>query len=133
MNATVHVSSTSTSNTCLAAALTACGIPLATKPFIQVVGDGIKGERTVWFFEPVSLCGKYKTGELIEAWNNETWHIANPEHPFAYIKCALLNRERLVDKVKQNIPMACIRRRGKILFLPLNATPRTEDFFLSKL
>jgi hypothetical protein len=29
--------------------------------------------------------------------------------------------------------MACIRRRGKILFLPLNATPRTEDFFLSKL
>jgi len=133
MQAAVHLSSTATSNTCLAAALTAVGIPLAVKPFIQVVGDGVKGERTVWFFEPASLCGKYQTKKLIAAWNDEAWHIANPEHPFAYIKCAMNNREKLVDKVKQHIPMACIRRRGKILFLPLNASPRTEDFFLSKL
>ena len=128
-----HLSSTATSNTGLAAALTAVGIPLASKPFIQVVGDGIRGERTVWFFEPVSLCGKYKTKDLIAAWDDACWHHANPEHPFAYIKCALQNRERLVDKVKQNVPLACVKRRGKIAFIPLNASPREEDFFLKQL
>lgn len=130
MNAISHLSSTATSNTCLAAALTAVGIGLADKPFMKLVGDGIRGERTVWFFETASPCGKYKTTELIAAWNDDSWHLANSEHPFAYIKCALINRERLVDKIKQDIPVACIRRRGKVAFLPLNSSPKTEDMFL---
>lgn len=125
-----HISSTATTNTSLAAALTAVGIPLSEKPFLKVVGDGIRGERTVWFFEPQSPCGKYKTKELIAAWGDDAWHLANPEHPFAYIKCALSNRERLVDKVKQDVPLACVKRRGKIAFIPLDASPRTEEMFL---
>ena len=40
MNAITHLSSTATSNTALAAALSALGIPLAEKPFVRVVGDG---------------------------------------------------------------------------------------------
>ena len=133
MNAVSHLSSTATSNTCLAAALTAVGIPLAEKPFVRVVGDGIRGERTVWFFGPQSHCGKFDTKALIEAWHNDAWHLANPEHPFAYIKCALLNRERLVDKVKQDVPLACVKRRGKIAFISLDASPSVEDFYLRHL
>lgn len=133
MNAITHISSTATSNTCLAAALTAVGIPLAEKPFVRVVGDGIRGERTVWFFEPQSQDGSYQTKEMIAAWHDDAWHLANPEHPFAYIKCALLNRERLVDKVKQDVPLACVKRRGKIAFIPLDASPRTEEIFLRNL
>jgi hypothetical protein len=126
-------SPTATGNTALAAALTAVGIPLASKPFVRVVGDGIRGERIVWFFEPQSLCGKYDTKELIAAWGDESWHRANPEHPFAYIKCALRNREHLVDKVKQDVPLACVKRRGRIAFIPLDAPAGVEDFYLSRL
>ncbi len=127
-----HFSDTATSNTTLAAALTAMGIPLSDRPFIKVAEDGLR-ERTVWFFEPQSECGKYKTKALIEAWSDDAWHLKNPEHPFSYIKCALINRERLVDKVKSNAPLACIRRNGKIAFIPLDASLRTEEMFLRQL
>jgi hypothetical protein len=133
MSSVFHISGTATANTALAAALTAVGIQLAEKPFIKTVGDGIFNERTIWFFEPASPCGKYKTKELIAAWSDDAWHAANPEHPFAYIKCALSNRERLVDKVKQGVPLACVRRKGKIAFIPLNADLRTEELFMRQL
>ncbi len=133
MNAITHFSSTATSNTVLAAALSAVGIPLAEKPFVRVVGDGIRGERVVWFFEPQSPFGKYLTAELIAAWSDHAWHIANPEHPFAYIKAALMNREALVTKIKQDVPIACISRHGKFAFLPLNASPQTQDLLLRTL
>ena len=133
MHAVSHLSSTATSNTCLAAALAAVVISLAEKPFVRIVGDGIRGERTVWFFDPQSRCGKFQTKELIAAWHDDAWHLAHSEHPFAYIKCALLNRERLVDKVKRDVPLACVKRRGKIAFIPLDASPATEDLFLRHL
>ena len=128
-----HISSTATTNTPLAAALTAVGIPLSDRPFLKIVGDDVRGERTMWFFDAQSPCGKYKTKELIAAWGDDAWHLANPEHPFAYIKCALTNRERLVDKVKQDVPLACVKRRGKIAFIPLDATQQVQDMFLRKL
>ena len=133
MNTISHLSSAATSNTGLAAALSAVGIPLAEKPFVRVVGDGVRGERVVWFFEPQSPDGKYQTKELVNAWHDESWHLANPEHPFAYIKCALMNREQLVDKVKQDVPLACVKRRGKIALIPLNASAKTEEMFLRHL
>jgi hypothetical protein len=133
MKSVSHLSSTATSNTDLASALTAVGIPLAEKPFVRVVGDGIHGERVVWFFEPQSADGKFQTRELIDAWNDDEWHLAHPEHPFAYIKCALLNRHRLVDKVKRDVPLGCVRRRGKIALIPLDASPRTEELILRNL
>jgi len=125
-----HLSTESTTNTGLAAALTAIGIPLSHQPIAQIAGDGIKGERTIWFFEPASLCGKHATKDMIAAWNDEAWHMKNPEHPFAYIKCALANREKLVDKVKHNIALACVKRRGKIALIPMNASPQEQDMYL---
>ena len=133
MNAVAHIASTSTGNTALAAALTAMGIPLAGKPFVRVLGDGIPGERTIWFFEPQSLCGQFQTKELIAAWHDDAWHLTHPDHPFAYIKCALLNRERLDEHVKQDVPLACVKRRGRIALIPLDATPATEDLILRHL
>jgi hypothetical protein len=41
-----------------------------------------------------------------------------------------VNRESLVTKIKQDVPLACISRRGKFAFLPLDASPQTEDLFL---
>ncbi len=133
MNSLNHLSSTATSNTSLASALTAVGIPLAEKPFIKTVGDGISGERTIWFFESASACGKYRTDELVKAWSDESWHLANPEHPFAYIKCALKNREMLVEKVKQNVPLACVKRHGKVAFIPLSAPQHIQDLYLRQI
>ena len=130
METVSSLTGTSTSNTCLAAALTAIGIPLAVKPFIKVIESADGRERTIWFFEPQSADGRHVTKTLIEAWHNDAWHYANPEHPFAYIKCAMLNRDRLVDKIKQDVPLVCIRRRGKIAFIPLNATPAEEEKFI---
>ena len=46
------------------------GIPLAERPFARVVGDDVRGERIVWFFEPQSTDGKFQTKELINARNN---------------------------------------------------------------
>jgi len=31
---------------------------------------------------------------------------------------------------KKDVPLACVSRRGKFAFLPLDATPQTEDLFL---
>ena len=85
------------------------------------------------FFDPQSPDGRFQTKELIAAWHEDAWHLANPEHPFAYIKCALKNRESLVDKVKQDVPLACVKRRGKIALIPLNAPAHVEDFFIRNL
>jgi hypothetical protein len=38
-----------------------------------------------------------------------------------------------VDKVKQDVPLACVRRRGRIAFIPLNASLRTEEMFMRQL
>jgi hypothetical protein len=102
------------------------------RPAQTLVQDHIHRHNLVEKDKP-SQCGKFQTKALIEGWNDDAWHLANPEHPFACIKCALLNRQRLVDKVKQHVPLACVKRRGKIAFIPLDASPATEDLFLKYL
>ena len=72
---THHAGSPRTSNTGLAAALTAVGIPLAEKPFLQVMEDGCR-ERTIWLFEAQSEDGKHDTRQLIAAWDDASWHLA---------------------------------------------------------
>ena len=116
-------------NTLLAAALTAVGIPFDTQRGLhQVRGDGIaSGGRFTYYFAEQSLDGRHKTAELIAAWENPKWHLANPEHPFAYIKCALLNRERLVDMIKQDSPLTMLRHHGKIALVGLHASQATQD------
>ena len=122
-------------NTILAAALAAVGIPFHdNRAFSQVHGDGISsGGRTTWYFQEQSDCGKFKTAELIKAWEDKEWHARNPEHPFAYIKVAFENHSRLVDKLKQDAPLGMVRRRGKIALVSLNASQRTQDLIFRRL
>src|SRR5687768_8358319 len=80
------------SNDMLIAALAALGIEPDNRPSTLVVGDGIKGEgNQTYYFQERSSCGQYSTQEMIQAWDDDGWHEKNPDHPFAYIKCALLN------------------------------------------
>ena len=133
LSSSATITGTAADNTLLAAALTALGIPLAEKPFVTLIESATGRERTHWFFDDASPCGRFVTKDMVEAWHNDAWHHANPEHPFAYIKCALLNRERLVDKVKQCAPIVAIRRKGKVVFLPVDTPQREQDVFLKLL
>lgn len=42
----------------------------------------------------------------------------------------ILNQHLLVDKVKQDVPLACLKRRSRIAFIPLNVPPHIVDSFL---
>jgi hypothetical protein len=109
-----------TTNTNLAAALCAVGIPLRKKTPVRVVA-GPKGDRYTFFFEASSPCGIYKTHELMRAWDDAAWHDKNPEHPFAYLKVACDNEKRLLDYIKRRVPIAAVVKGSKIAFLSLHA------------
>lgn len=124
--------STETTNTDLAAALAAVGIPLRkNNPVRLLTGHG--GERKAFFFEETSPCGKFRTLELIRAWNDKEWHRQHPEHPFAYIKVAMQNRQRLLDYVRSATPIFVAEKHGKMAFLSVNASPELEQKVFRKL
>lgn len=123
-----------TTNTLLAAALSAIGIPFSTRASSIVTGDSIAGSgRITWYFEPRSACGQYSTAELINAWDDKGWHARNPEHPFAYIKCAMQNYSRLIDHLKHDVPIGLVKHRGKIALVSLNASQSLQDSIFRKL
>jgi len=114
--------SVSTSNTWLAAALTALGIePNPDHPLTSVCGPSISTLRVTWYFAPRSVCGKYETGAMIKAWEDPNFHVREPEHPLSYLKTGFENHARLVDLIKQNVPIAMVRRGNKIAFLSTDA------------
>lgn len=128
----VHLHSNQTTNTDLAAALAAVGIPLKKEcPVRLMTGHG--GDRHCFFFEEISPCGQYKTCDLILAWDDKDWHRAHPEHPFAYLKVAFQNRARLLDYVKSGVPIFVAEKHGKLAFLSVNASPETERKVFAKL
>lgn len=123
------------SNDMLVAALAALGIePDASKVSSMVVGDGIKGEGNLtYYFAERSSCGQYATHEMIKAWEDDDWHAKNPEHPFAYIKCALLNLAEIQERNRKDIPLAKIRQGKKFALIGLNSSAGFEDRMLSRL
>ena len=124
----IYSVSDSTPNTALAAALAALGIePDLRRPYTAVCGDGISDLRLTWYFAPRSACGKYSTAELIRAWEDPAFHEKHPEHPLAYLKVGFENHARLLDLIRRNVPLAMIRRRGKVAFLSVNAPDSTQS------
>lgn len=114
-----------TRNTMLAAALVTLGIPLAESSGGGLLtGDGIiaPGGAITWCFEPRSRDGKYKTAEMMNLWNNHKW-LTDPEneHPLAYIACAFHNYKRLLDHVKQSVPIGMIKNGKKMALVRLDA------------
>ena len=127
----IHLTKLETTNTQLAAALSAVGIPLRKEtPVRLITGDR---DQHAFFFEEISPCGLYKTEELIRAWNDKDWHERNPEHPFAYLKVAFQNHARLTDYVKSGVRIAAITRGHKIAFVSLNASKALQDKVFSEL
>ncbi len=132
MSSIAHLSDCETTNTDLAAALAAVGIPLRKGcPVRLLTGHG--GDRRAFFFEPISPCGNYNTLELIRAWDDKEWHRQHSEHPFAYIKVALQNRKRLVEYCKGSTPIFVAEKHGKLAFLSMNASPELEKRVFSRL
>ena len=132
MSNSIYHGGLKTQNTTLAAALTAVGVPLdPVKPFETFIDNG--REVLVYYFQPASEDGKMITTKLIEAWSDREWHKHNPEHPFAYIKCAFENRNRLVDLVKKRSPIALVRKGKKTAFLSLDADSSLQDIILCEL
>jgi len=113
----------------LASSLLACGIPLWEDFPIERQGP----ERISFFFQPMSPCGQFNTRALMLAWQDTKWHIANPEHPFAYLSCVFENRRRLLREVRHHRPMVVFLRAGFPQFLSLNADAKTESVFMEEL
>jgi hypothetical protein len=110
-----------TTNTQLAAALCAVGIPLRKGlPCRVITGRG--ADRVAFFFEAQSPCGLYQTDKLIKAWDDPEWHRKNPDHPFAYLKVSFENHKRLLDYLKSGVPIAAVEKGNKVAFISLNAS-----------
>lgn len=128
----IHLNPLETSNTKLAAALCAVGIPLRKETPVRLMA-GPRGDTHCFFFEEKSPCGDYLTAELIKAWDSKEWHLRNPEHPFAYLKVAFENQERLTDYIKKGTRIATVTRGSKFGFLSLDASDGAQKRFFDEL
>lgn len=57
----------------------------------------------------------------------------NLEEPLAYLWAYAHNRDRLLDTIKQSIPMVRVRYGKKVLLYPKNATAEQKKRIMSKL
>jgi len=55
------------------------------------------------------------------------------EEPLAYLWAYAHNRDRLLDVIKQSVPMVRVRYGSKILLYPKNATAEQKKRIMSKL
>ena len=57
----------------------------------------------------------------------------NPEEPMAYLWAYAHNRDRLLDTIKQSIPMVRVRYGEKVLLYPKNASTEEKKRIMTKL
>jgi hypothetical protein len=128
-----HLSSLETTNTKLAAALSAVGIPLRKNVPVRLMTGVSRGDTHCFFFEEQSPCGQFKTDELIKAWSDPEWHRQHPEHPFAYLKVSFDNMERLTDYIRKGTRTAAVTKGRKIAFLSLHAPDPVQKLVFAEL
>ena len=121
-----------TSDLALCAALLAIGIDFVDEEIKFVRTKGTHGERLSFFMNERSTCNQYSTLEMINAWHNENFHINNPDHPFAYIKCAFKNREGLLDKVNKHSNLVIMNTNGKLVAISETASESCQDKIFSQ-
>lgn len=77
-----------------------------------------------------------ETGAMYDAlnlaWIDNGFHIANPQHPFAYVKTALWNYTHLVSAIKKNKPLVEISRGESFAYLHPDCSSETEKQILSQ-
>jgi hypothetical protein len=129
MNRTAYIE---TNDLSLAAGLLALGIPPHDElPFVKTKTSS--GEQYRFLFQETSICGKYDCNRMMQEWNNDNFHVENPDHPFAYIKCAFKNRNGLLDVVKQANELIIIEKNGKLAIISKNASEELQQKIFSQL
>jgi len=122
---------TNTSDIRLVSALTAMGIKCDDKtPSGALVGNG--SSVRIWRVSDQSNCGKWKTSDLIRWWRDNTFHVTNPQHPFAYVKCALWNHKQLVTAIKGDRPLVLVEKGESFAYLHPDCSSETERQILSQ-
>ena len=130
----------SSPNTAMIAALYTLGIPFfADRPMDDVrelVGDRVS-RKVTWYLEAksvVPIAGEYMTtGMAIKCWNDREWLEAHPTHPITYAKYQVENYNRLLDLVKQNVPLAMVRKGERFALIPFNASEDHRQKIIDKL
>lgn len=123
----------STQDISLAAALLALGIPPSPEQAFTVHRSLTTDNKIyTFYFEEVSNCGKFKTGEMIKMWEDPLLH-ENSEHVMGYMKCLIKNREFLLDVVKQSAEMVTIERNGKLCVISKNASKEFAEKLFAEL
>lgn len=115
----------------LVSCLLALGIPFCEQPFIKV--KTVKGEQYKFFLQESSTCGEFQTLKMMNAWNDPQFHIDNPEHPLAYMKCAYTNRNGLLDVVNQSVELVVIEKNGKKAIISKDASEDLKAKIFSQL
>jgi len=120
---------TNTADINLVASLSAMGIGGETGAVSH------NGEITrVYAMDAVSLDGKHKTKDLVNAWRGgDRWIKENPEHPFAYIMSAMKCRKRLLDGIKQDLPLERVSSGESHAFMHPNCSAEDEAKLLAEL
>jgi hypothetical protein len=116
----------------LASALLALGIPPAPEPFTK--HRSIKSDNIIYtfYFQEVSNCGNYKTGEMIKMWDDAELY-ENSDHPLAYMRCLIHNREGLLDVINKAVEMIVVQKNGKIAVISKNASDDLKKQIISQL
>jgi len=120
-----------TNDLALASVLLSLGIPFADTPFMKT--RTVRGEQYSFFFQEVSNCGQFKTLEMMKYWNDPDFHVNNPEHPLAYMKCAYQNKEGLLDKINKGLDLVVIEKNGKMAIVSKNASEELQSKIFSQL
>ena len=126
---TTAITGTNTSDINLVSSLNAMGIGGETGAVNH------NGETTrVYIMDTVSSDGKIKTKDLISAWKEgEEWIKRNNTHPYAYIMRVLMCRKKLLDGIKQDLPLERISSGDSHAFLSPNCSPESEAKLLSEM
>ena len=118
------------SNSMLAAALLRLGIRLhpdhGIREYREMVKDPVtkkvREKRTVtWTFLARSDDNKHDTLELVRAWGDERWLASHPTHLLTEFHELFRIYRRMIDHVKTSVPLAMVRKNGRIALIPMDA------------
>ena len=115
----------------LASAIATVGVEFADVPFFKALKED--GVEYSFFFKPHSDDGEYTTSDLIAWWYDNDFVKENPDHPFAYIKQAMDNRNHLLDLVKQSKGHFIIERKGKTAIIGEDLSEEDKNKILKRL
>jgi hypothetical protein len=103
MNTTNLIHGSNTSDIRLVAALGAMGITCdESSGSASGAVQTRSGINRVWNLSTVSNCGLWKLKDLQNWWRDRQFHIANPDHPFNRVKCAMASSKAFSECLIHN-------------------------------